>query len=388
MPSPARINPPFRADHVGSLKRPPTLQQAREKLLGPHDAAHNLGPHRNAELRALEDGYVRDVVALQERVGLQSITDGEFRRRTWWTDFVLGLEGTAINYSGKTFVGVDRQGGQRPLPEVTVHGKIRWRGSVVADAFAFVRSVTSRTPKLTIPSPPIVHYMSADKRINRDVYPDPAAFWDDLVQAYRAEVQALASAGCTYLQLDECMIAFLCDPTHRDWVRATLGEDPDRLLRTYASVINGAIAGRPATMTVAMHMCRGNMSGHWFAEGGYEPVAEVVFNGIDVDAYFLEYDSPRAGTFEPLRLVPKTKTVVLGLVSTKTPELESADELRRRIDEASRHVPLDQLCLSPQCGFSSNYIGNPVTVDDQTRKLARIVEVASEVWSVSEREGR
>jgi len=388
MSSPARINPPFRADHVGSLKRPQALQQAREKLLGPHDAEHNLGPHRNAELRVLEDGHIRDVVALQERVGLQSITDGEFRRRTWWTDFVLGLEGTAIDYAGKTFVGFDRQGSQRPLPEVTVRGKIRWRGSVVADAFAFLRSVTSRTPKLTIPSPPIVHYMSADKRINRDVYPDPAAFWDDLVQAYRAEVQALARAGCTYLQLDECMIAFLCDPTHRDWVRATLGEDPDRLLRTYASVINGAIAGRPATMTVAMHMCRGNMSGHWFAEGGYEPVAEVVFNGIDVDGYFLEYDSPRAGTFEPLGLVPKTKTVVLGLVSTKTPELESADELRRRIDEASRHVPLDQLCLSPQCGFSSNYIGNPVTVDDQTRKLARIVEVASEVWSVSEREGR
>jgi 5-methyltetrahydropteroyltriglutamate--homocysteine methyltransferase len=381
MPSPARVNPPFRADHVGSLKRPLTLQQAREKLLGPHDAQHNLGPHDNAELRGLEDEHIRQVVALQERIGLQSITDGEFRRRTWWTDFVLGLEGTAIDYAGKTFVGVDRGGGQRPLPEVTVHGRIRWHGSVVADAFTFLRSLTSRTPKLTIPSPPIVHYMSADKRINPAVYPDPAAFWDDLVQAYRAELQALGRAGCTYLQMDECMIAFLCDRRHRDWVRATLGEDPDRLLRRYAEVINGAIAGRPATMTVAMHMCRGNMSGHWFAEGGYEPVAEVVFNGIDVDAYFLEYDSPRAGTFEPLRLVPKGKTVVLGLVSTKTPELESADDLRRRLDEASRHLALDQLCLSPQCGFASNYIGNPVTIDDQTRKLARIVEVANKVWS-------
>jgi len=372
--------PRFRADHVGSLKRPEALQKAREELLGPHDAVRNLGAHDNEELKRLEDRYIRDVVGLQETIGLQSITDGEFRRRTWWTDFVLNLEGISVTMAGASGLsGVDHEGRRRPLPGVTVHDKIRWRRSATVDAFTFLRSVTRRTPKVMMPAPPIVHYFSGREGIAKTAYPDLAAFWDDLVGAYRMEFQALGDAGCTYVQMDECMIAFLCDPKHREWLHSR-GQDPDRLLGTYADAINRVIGGRPPGMTVAMHLCRGNMSGHWFAEGGYEPVADTLFNGIDVDAYFLEYDSPRAGTFEPLRLVPKHKALVLGLVSTKTPTLESADDLKRRIGEASRYVALDQLCLSPQCGFSSNYIGNPVTIDDQKRKLGLVVDVARGVW--------
>lgn len=372
--------PPFRADHVGSLKRPEALQKAREELLGPHDAEHNLGAHDNEELRRLEDRYIRDVVGLQETIGLQSITDGEFRRRTWWTDFVLGLEGISVTMAGTSGLsGVDNEGRKRPLPGVAVHDKIRWRRSATVDAFTFLKSVTRRTPKVMMPAPPIVHYFSGRENIEKKAYPDLAAFWDDLIEAYRMEFQALGDAGCTYVQMDECMIAFLCDPKHREWLHSR-GQDPDRLLGTYADAINRVIAGRPPGMTVAMHLCRGNMSGHWFAQGGYEPVADTLFNGINVDAYFLEYDSPRAGNFEPLRLVPKHKAMVLGLVSTKTPDLESADDLKRRIGEASRYVALEQLCLSPQCGFSSNYIGNPVTIDDQKRKLSLVVEVAQGVW--------
>ena len=375
-----KLGPPFRADHVGSLKRPEALQRAREQLLGAHDAEHNLGAHDNEELRRLEDRYIREVVALQEDLGLRSITDGDFRRRTWWTDFVLGFEGTSITMAGTLgLLGVDKEGHTRPAPQAGVHGKIRWRGSATAEAFKFLGSVSRQTPKVMIPAPPIIHYFSRREHISKEAYPDLAGFWDDLVEAYRAELRALGDAGCTYLQMDECMIAFLCDPKHRDWLRAR-GDDPDRLLRTYADAINRSIADRPAGMTVAMHLCRGNMSGHWFAEGGYEPVADTLFNGINMDAYFLEYDSPRAGNFEPLRFVPKHKAMVLGLVSTKTPELESADGLKRRIDEAGRYVALEQLCLSPQCGFSSNYIGNPVTIDDEKKKLSLVVGVAKDVW--------
>lgn len=375
-----KINPPFRADQVGSLKRPEALQRARERLLGVHDFDHNLGSHNNTELRQLEDQYIKEVVALQESLGLRSITDGDFRRRTWWTDFVLGLQGTAMTMRGMSpLVFIDKSGHSLPLPQITVQGKIAWRGSTMVAAFTYLKSLTSRTPKVMMPAPTNVHYFSQRRNIDATVYPDLAAFWDDVVQAYRAEFAALSQAGCTYIQMDDVTFAFLCDPKHRDQLRVN-GEDPDAVLNAYVDAINRVLDGRPANLTVAMHICRGNMSGHWAAEGGYDPVADALFNKINLDAYFLEYDSPRAGTFAPLRYVPANKTVVLGLVSTKTPELETADYLKRRIDEASRYVPFEQLCLSPQCGFSSNYIGNPVTIDDEKKKLSLIVKVAEDVW--------
>jgi 5-methyltetrahydropteroyltriglutamate--homocysteine methyltransferase len=376
----SKINPPFRADQVGSLKRPEALQRARERLLGAHDFDHNLGAHNNMELHQLEDGYIKEVVALQESLGLRSITDGDFRRRTWWTDFVLGLQGTAMTMRGTSpLVFIDKSGHSLPLPQITVHGKIAWRGSTMVAAFTYLKSLTTCTPKVMMPAPTNVHYFSQRRNIDAAVYPDLAAFWDDVIQAYRAEFAALSQAGCTYIQMDDVTFAFLCDPKHRDHLRAN-GEDPDVVLSSYADAINRVLDGRPANLTVAMHICRGNMSGHWAAEGGYDPVADTLFNKINLDAYFLEYDSPRAGTFAPLRYVPANKTIVLGLVSTKTPELETADDLKKRIDEASKYVPLDQLCLSPQCGFSSNYIGNPVTIDDEKKKLSLIVKVAEDVW--------
>jgi len=376
----SKINPPFRADQVGSLKRPETLQQARERLLGVHDFDHNLGAHNNAELRQLEDQHIKEVVALQESLGLRSITDGDFRRRTWWTDFVLGLQGTAMTMRGTSpLVFIDKSGHSLPLPQITVQGKIAWRGSTMVAAFTYLKSLTTCTPKVMMPAPTNVHYFSQRRNIDATVYPDLAAFWDDVVQAYRAEFAALSQAGCTYIQMDDVTFAFLCDSKHRDQLRAN-GEDPDVVLNSYVAAINRVLDGRPANLTVAIHICRGNMSGHWAAEGGYDPVADTLFNKINFDAYFLEYDSPRAGTFAPLRYVPANKTVVLGLVSTKTPELETADQLKKRIDEASKYAPLDQLCLSPQCGFSSNYVGNPVTIDDEKKKLSLIVRVAEDVW--------
>jgi 5-methyltetrahydropteroyltriglutamate--homocysteine methyltransferase len=376
----SKTNPPFRADQVGSLKRPQELQRARERILGVHDFDHNLGAHHSAELRQLEDQYIKEVVALQESLGLRAITDGDFRRRTWWTDFVLGLQGTAMTMRGTSpLVFIDQSGHSLPLPQITVHDKIAWRSSPMVEAFTYLKSVTTRTPKVMLPAPTNVHYFSQRRNIDATVYPDLAAFWDDVVQAYRVEFATLSQAGCTYIQMDDVTFAFLCDPKHRDQLRAN-GEDPDAVLNSYADALNRVLDGRPANLTVTMHICRGNMSGHWAAEGGYDPVADILFNKINIDAYFLEYDSPRAGTFAPLRYVPANKTVVLGLVSTKTPELETVDYLKKRIDEASKYVPLAQLCLSPQCGFSSNYIGNPVTIDDQKKKLSLIVKVAEDVW--------
>ncbi len=374
------LNPPFRADQVGSLKRPQELQRARERLLGVHDFDHNLGAHNNAELRQLEDQHIKEVVALQESLGLRSITDGDFRRRTWWTDFVLGLQGTAMTMRGTSpLVFIDKSGHALPLPQITVHGRIVWRGSTMVEAFTYLKSLTTRTPKVMLPAPTNVHYFSQRRNIDTTVYPDLAAFWDDVIQAYRAELAALSQAGCAYIQMDDVTFAFLCDPKHREQLRAN-GEDSDAVLDSYANALNRVLDGKPANLTVAIHICRGNMSGHWAAEGGYDSVADTLFNKINFDAYFLEYDSPRAGTFAPLRYVPANKTVVLGLVSTKTPELETADSLKKRIDEASKYVPIEQLCLSPQCGFSSNYIGNPVTIDDQKKKLSLIVKVAEDVW--------
>jgi len=375
----ARTTPPFRADHVGSLRRPEKLMRARERLLGPHDLDHNFGAHNHGELRALEDELIREAVALQEGVGLQSITDGEFRRRIWWSEFFCSLDGVEGSYRGPTTELRDKSGHTVPAPLIYVNGPIRWTRSVNVAPFRFLRSITGRTPKVTMPAPQTLYHFASRDSVSRAAYPDLDALWDDLAAAYAAELAALAAAGCTYVQLDEVVTACLCDERQRARL-ASQGTDPEKLLHTYARVINRIVANRPAGMTIAMHTCRGNYQGHWMAEGGYDPVAEYVFNTIAVDAFFLEYDTPRAGSFDPLRFMPADRIVVLGLVSTKTPELEDADALRRRIDDAGKFVPLDRLCLSPQCGFSSNYLGNPVTIEDERRKLALVVEVAEKTW--------
>jgi len=374
----ARATPPFRADQVGSLRRPEPLMKARERLLGAHDLDHNFGPHGNAELHRLEDEAIREVVKLQEGIGLRSITDGEFRRRIWWSEFLLSLEGVEGSYRGEEGFR-DKTGHTVPAPRIDVTGKVRWRESVNVAPFKFLKSVTKGTPKVTMPAPQTLYQFATRATISNEAYPDLAALWGDLAEAYGAELRALSEAGCTYVQLDEVMTSCLCDEKQRTKFR-NRGDDPDAMLGAYARTINRIAANRPKGMTLALHTCRGNYQGHWMAEGGYDPIAERVFNEIKVDAFFLEYDSPRAGGFEPLRFVPKDKIVVLGLVSTKTPELESPDLLKKRIEEAARYVPLERLCLSPQCGFSSNYLGNPVTIDDERRKLELVVKVAESVW--------
>jgi 5-methyltetrahydropteroyltriglutamate--homocysteine methyltransferase len=379
MPTKDNATPPFRADHVGSLRRPQALMKARERLLGPHDLDHNFGPHDNAELRRLEDEYIREVARLQEDIGLRSITDGEFRRRIWWSEFLLSLDGVEGSYRGASDEFRDKKGHTLPRPRIDVTGPVKWRGSVHVEPFKVLKSATRQTPKVTIPAPQMLYFYASRDTISREVYPELDAFWDDVVAAYGAELDALAAAGCTYVQFDEVLTSCLCDPNQRTRLDRR-GDDPDVLLDTYIDAINRISAARPAGMTIAMHTCRGNYQGHWMAEGGYDPIAERIFGRTEVDAFFLEYDTPRAGTFGPLRYVPKDKVVVLGLVSTKTPELESKDVLKSRIDEAARVIDADQLCLSPQCGFSSNYLGNPVTIDDEKRKLALVVETATEVW--------
>jgi methionine synthase II (cobalamin-independent) len=378
-----RKNPPFRAEHVGSLKRPESLQEARIRLLGPHSSDSNLGPHHNRELRAIEDDAIRESVWLQEEAGLKDITDGELRRHTWWTDFFLGLDGVRENKGVDSPIHmVDKSGHSVRPPSIAVFDKIRWTGPVSAQDFAFLKCVTERTPKISIPAPMDLHYLiGGSTNINAHAYPEIAVFLEDLVTAYQQEIAALAAAGCRYLQLDDVTFGLLCDPNVRS--QKVWSFDPDELLRLYITTFNRAVSCRPYDMTLAIHICRGNRSGHWGAEGGYDPVAEVLFNELDVDAYFLEYDTPRAGTFAPLRFVPSGKTVVLGLVTTKDPTLEPTDDLKRRIDAASSILPLDQLALSPQCGFSSNFRGNPVTVDDQRRKLSLIVQVAEGIWGTA-----
>ena len=374
----ARSTPPFRADQVGSLRRPESLMKARERLLGPHDLDHNFGPHDHAELRKLEDQAIREVVGLQEAVGLRSITDGEFRRRIWWSEFLLSLEGVEGTYRGKERFR-DKSGHEVPSPQVDVTGKVRWKESVNVGPYSFLKSVTKQTPKVTLPAPQQLYFFASRDTISKQAYPDLEQLWSDIADAYGAELRALSEAGRRYVQMDEVVTCCLCDDKQRARL-AGRGDDPEAFLDSYIRAVNRIVAGRPKGMTIAMHTCRGNYQGHWAAEGGYDPVAERVFNEIAVAAFFLEYDTPRAGGFEPLRFFPKDKLLVLGLVSTKTPELESRDLLRKRIDEAARYVDLERLCLSPQCGFSSNYLGNPVTIDDERRKLERVVEVAQSVW--------
>lgn len=373
--------PPFRADHVGSLLRPDALKRARETLLGPQTADQNIGPHENAELRVVEDGCIRDVIALEERVGLRSVTDGEFRHRSWWLELIMNWDGFSATREGDSpFSWRNAQGEKHPFSVLWVTGKVQWRPSAIVRAFEFLKANTRAVPKVTIPAPQVVHcFTGSDKAIAESWYDDAAAFWDDLVAAYRQELAALVAAGAKYIQLDDTSIAFLCDPAHQETFR-DMGTDPETALRDYARLMNQVLDGLPDDVTVTMHQCRGNREGMWAAEGGYDFVADVMFNEIDVDGYFLEYDTPRAGSFEPLRFLPKGKMVVLGLVSSKTPVLETADALKRRIEDASRCAPIEQLALSPQCGFASSVRGNPLSEADEEAKLARIVEVAHAVW--------
>ncbi|HSD44345.1 MAG TPA: 5-methyltetrahydropteroyltriglutamate--homocysteine S-methyltransferase [Burkholderiales bacterium] len=361
---PAR--PPFRADHVGSLLRPPELRDAR--------AQAKAGALSAADLKAVEDRCIREAVAKQEAIGLESITDGEFRRDFWHLDFVSQLDGVALTKAvGRTFAAEDVP------PMATVTGKVRCTRPIFVDHFAFLKSVARKTPKLTIPAPATLHFRGGRNAISREAYPDLKAFWVDAASAYRAAIGQIAAAGCTYLQLDDVSFSYLCDPNVLENFRNN-GDDPSTLAADYANAINGALANRPAEMTVTMHTCRGNFRSTWFAAGAYQDaVIEAMFS-TDVDGYFMEYDDERAGTFAPLRLLPKTKKVVLGLVTTKSGRLESKDDLRRRIDEAAKFVPLENLCLSPQCGFASTHHGNQLTVDEQWRKLERVVEVSREVW--------
>jgi 5-methyltetrahydropteroyltriglutamate--homocysteine methyltransferase len=367
----ARTAPPFRADHVGSFLRPQALLDARER--------RRRGEITQAELRVVEDAAIRDVVAFQENLGLTGITDGEYRRTYFHVDFLEQLQG--VETKGGIAVSFHTAQGNVEFapPVMKVTGPVRHVKPIQLADFEFLRSVTKKTPKVTIPSPTMLHFRGGREAISRDAYPDLDAFYADVAAAYRAEIAALAAAGCTYLQLDDTNLAYLCDTKMREGARAR-GDDPDELPRRYARLINAAIADRPKGMTVCVHLCRGNFKSAWVAEGGYEPVAEVLFNELAVDGYFLEYDDARSGDFAPLRHVPKGKTVVLGLVTTKLSELETKDALKRKIDEAGKRMPLDQLCLSPQCGFSSTVHGNAIAVEAQAAKIRLVVETAREVW--------
>ena len=331
------------------------------------------------ELRQAEDVAIREVIKKQENVGLQSVTDGEFRRTFFHTDFLERLEGVTV--SGGINVQFTGKAGVIDFapPRLTVTGKLRHVTDIQKADFEFLKSVTTQTPKVTIPSPTMVHFRGGRQAIDIEAYPEMEDFFDDLAQCYREEIQSLYNAGCRYLQLDDTNLAYLCDPKHREGARER-GDDPDQLPRNYAELINKVIDGRPDDLRIAVHLCRGNFRSAWVAEGSYDPVAEVLFNELNVDAYFLEYDDERSGGFAPLRFVPPNKTVVLGLVTTKVGDLESTDELKRRVEEAARYTPIENLCLSPQCGFSSTVHGNDISEANQWAKLELVVNTARQIW--------
>ena len=364
-----RNTPPFRADHVGSLLRPAPLKEARNR--------RERGEISAAELATAEDAAIEWIIARQAAVGLLSATDGEFRRAMWHFDFLEHLDGVQ---SFRSDHGIAFQGGiETQAKGLRVTGKLGFSGHPMLEHFRFLRDRTSATPKMTIPSPSVLHFRGGRRGVDPAVYPEMEEFYRDLAGAYRRAVQAFAACGCRYLQLDEVNLAYLCDPEQRQMLR-NRGDDPDRLPGVYAGMINTAISGRPTNMAITMHLCRGNFRSSWIAQGGYEPVAELLFNEIGVDGYFMEFDTERAGGFEPLRFVPKGKVVVLGIMTSKSGALESVEHLERRIEEAARFVDPDQLCLSPQCGFASTEEGNSLSEDEQWAKLERVVEVAGRVW--------
>jgi 5-methyltetrahydropteroyltriglutamate--homocysteine methyltransferase len=366
---------PFRANHVGSLLRPAELLQAREKRQKNEITA--------AQLRQIEDRCIRDAVKMQEDIGMQGVTDGEFRRTLWHADFLSQFAGIKVVEgllpdAAKHFQNPDADV-QRSPTQFVVTGKLGHTHGIETENFKFLASVTKNTPKQCIPSPSLVHFRTGRGGVDKAAYPDMQDFFADLAHVYREEIAELAAAGCRYLQIDDVNFAYLCDPKMREGARK-IGEDPDKLPLLYANLINECIEDRPANMAVCTHLCRGNFRSSWVAEGGYDPVAEVLFNALKVDGYFLEFDTPRAGNFSPLRYLPKGKQLILGLVTSKSGALEKSDDLKRRIDEASKFVPLGQLGISPQCGFSSTVLGNKLTIDDQIAKLKLVVEVARDVW--------
>jgi 5-methyltetrahydropteroyltriglutamate--homocysteine methyltransferase len=367
--------PPFRADHVGSLLRPQNLLDAR--------ARHAAGEIDDAELRGIEDEAIADAVRMQRDVGLQTATDGEFRRATWHMDFIYAISGVRKVTDQDIVVHFTNADGTLDFTPAGLHvdGPLSIDEPIFGADFAYLQSVVSpeQTAKLTIPSPSMVHYRGGPAAIDPEVYPDEDAFWDALSSAYASQVRGIAAQGCTYLQLDDTSLAYLNDPAQRAELAAQ-GRDAEHQHERYIRQINAALAGRPEGLTVTTHLCRGNFRSSWVAEGGYDFVAEALFGGLEVDGFFLEYDDARSGGFEPLRFLPPGKRVVLGLVTTKRPQLERKDDLKRRIDEAARFVPLEQLALSGQCGFSSTVEGNALTRDEQVAKLDLVVQTAAEVW--------
>ena len=361
--------PPFRADHVGSLLRPAELKEAHR--------AWSENRLSDDELYAIQDHAIRAAVALQEEAGLESITDGEFRRASYWSRFVDRVEGMTVEPARFSFR--DESGTEQAFLAPHASGKLARRGPISGAELDFVARATQRTAKITLPSPPTMHFWRGAAGIDARAYPDPAAFFADLVAVYRQEIADLAARGARYVQLDEVPLAMLCAPEVRERLRAE-GEDPDRLVDLYLRLFREVLAGAPPDVTFAMHLCRGNYKGRWLAEGGYEPIAERLFAEVPVEVFLLEFDTARAGGFAPLRFVPAGKRAMLGLVSTKTPVLENADELARLVDRAAEHAPLDRLGVCPQCGFASTVGGNPLSEDDERRKLALVVEVARRVW--------
>jgi 5-methyltetrahydropteroyltriglutamate--homocysteine methyltransferase len=365
----SKLKLPHRAEHIGSLLRPRELRDAFK--------AHAAGQMSDAAYREVEDRNICEAIRMQEEAGLETITDGEFRRGSWAFGLVKAVEG--FGEARSMFEFHDAAGNNYPFDTCYAIAKIRRTRPIAVGEFEFVRRHTRRVPKVTMPAPSFMHFFRGKACADPAVYPDLAGFWTDLLRVYHEELSELGRVGAQYLQIDEVPLAMLCDPAVRERTRA-IGEDPDALVTTYIDAINDVLAARPAGMTVGMHLCRGNLRSRWMAAGSYEAVAERLFNQAKVDAFFLEYDTPRAGDFAPLRFMAKDKTVVLGLISTKAPAVEEPEALRRRIDEAARHVPLERLALSPQCGFASTVGGNLLSIDDQRRKLGLIVEVAKRVW--------
>jgi 5-methyltetrahydropteroyltriglutamate--homocysteine methyltransferase len=364
-----RTKPPFRADHVGSLLRPSTINDAFKN--------YKAGKIDEEEFSTIQDVAIKEVINLQQEVGLKSITDGEFRRASYWSTFVERVDGLDVSDSRFTFHDGDGHDHKFTAPIVTK--KVSRSMSIAGDEFNFLKANTNQTPKTTIVSPPTMHMFRLDKTIEPGVYDHTQDYFEDLAKIYREEISALAAAGCRYIQLDDVPIPMLSDPKVQAQVKED-GLNPIELMGDYIKLFNDCLLDRPDEVTVAVHMCRGNYKGKFLSEGGYESIADKFFNELNVDAFFLEYDTPRSGDFEPLKHVPRNKMVVLGLVSSKTPQMESKDSLKKRIDEAAKFIDMEQLALSPQCGFASTVAGNPITVDDEKAKLSLVVEVADEVW--------
>lgn len=365
----AKSNPPFHAEHIGSLLRPDELRRAFRLF-----SAGNMSA---TEFKKIQNRCIRDVVAMQENVGLQSVTDGEFRRTSYWSHFVEAVDGLGV--APARFRFRDDSGEEKEFLSPHVDGRVRRSRSYSTDEVQFLLATTNRTPKLTMPSPPSMHFWSGSKFVDKGIYPSEEAYFDDLIKIYRDEIADVAAAGARYIQVDEVPLAMLCDPSLREALQVD-GEDPGRRVNQYIDLMNACFRDR-GEIIIGLHLCRGNFKGKWLSEGGYDFVAERMFNELDVDVFFMEYDTPRAGNFAPLAHMPHDKSAILGLISSKTPALEDIDHLLHRIEDAARHMPIERIGISPQCGFASAVTGNPVTYDDQVAKLRLAVETAEKVWN-------